>query len=78
MPITSADPSTVVGSIDGEIMIHDYNLYVWNSVAWKILPLIKFQSAPPANPSVGQMYYNTAGNSLNIWNGTTWKSATFN
>ena len=27
VPSPSAYPSTVVGSIDGEIMMHDYNLY---------------------------------------------------
>jgi len=31
-------------------------------------------STPPANPFVGQLWYDTVGNEINFWNGTVFKS----
>ena len=54
-------------------------VFVWDSAqAMRInIPGISFSSYPPANPIQGQMYYNTAGNSLCVYNGGAWKSAHF-
>ena len=60
-------------------MYYDKLLYINDlNTGWNIYaPMLTFSTVPPANPFTGQMYYNTAGNALNIYNGTTWKSTVF-
>ena len=29
-------------------------------------------ASPPANPSIGQLYYDTVHNNIYIWNGSYW------
>ena len=57
-------------------MYYNKHLYIYDiTTGWNIYaPMITFATVPPANPFQGQMYYNTAVNSLNIYNGTTWKT----
>ena len=54
-------------------------LFMWEAtqLLWINIPSISFSSIPPTHPIQGQMYYNTAGNSLNVYNGGAWKSSHF-
>jgi hypothetical protein len=67
------------GLYNGQFEYYHNALFVWDashSICINI-PSISFSSAPPAHPIQRQMYYNTAGNSLNVYNGGAWKSAHF-
>lgn len=39
---------------------------------------IRTETSDPTNPRTGDMYFNTAKNSLNYYNGTTWIGTPFN
>ena len=72
-------PLNHAGINDGETIYYNKLLYINDlNTGWNIYaPMLTFSTVPPANPFTGQMYYNTAGNALNIYNGTTWKSTAF-
>ena len=78
IPVVFTYP-TVNGSYNGQLEYYQNALFVWDATQniWINIPSISFSSAPPAHPIQGQMYYNTAGNSLNVYNGGAWKSAHF-
>ena len=67
------------GLYNGQLEYYQNSLFVWDATQniWINIPSISFSSSPPAHPIQGQMYYNTAGNSLNVYNGGSWKSAHF-
>ena len=73
-------PLNYPGINDGEMMYYDKLLYINdNTTGWNVYALmLTFATSPPAKPFTGQMYYNTTGNALNIYNGNTWKSVAFN
>ena len=72
-------PLNHTGINDGETIYYNKLLYINDlNTGWNIYaPMLTFSTVPPANPFQGQMYYNTAGNALTIYNGTTWKSTAF-
>ena len=78
IPVVYAYPATN-GLYNGQLEYYQNALFVWDAThsVWINIPSISFSSIPPANPIQGQMYYNTAGNSLNVYNGGTWKSSHF-
>ena len=65
------------GLYNGQLEYYQNALFVWDASQsiWINIPSISFSSSPPAHPIQGQTYYNTAGNSLNVYNGGAWKSA---
>ena len=78
IPVVFVYP-TVNGTYNGQIEYYQSTLFVWDSAQseWINIPSISFSTNPPANPIQGQRYYNTAGNSLCVWNGGVWKSSHF-
>ena len=78
IPVVFTYP-TVNGSYNGQLEYYQNALFVWDATQniWINIPSISFSTQPPAHPIQGQMYYNTAGNSLNVYNGGSWKSAHF-
>ena len=78
IPVVTVYPATN-GTYNGQLEYYQNALFVWDSVQseWINIPSISFSSYPPGNPTQGQMYYNTAGNSLNVYNGGAWNSAHF-
>ena len=79
IPVSDIYPSTD-GLYNGQLEYYKNALFIWDTIksAWIMIPSISFATVPPANPIQGQIYYNTAGNSFNIYNGTTWKSTALN
>ena len=79
IPVSNIYPSAD-GLYNGQLEYYKNALFIWDTIklAWIMIPSISFSSFPPVNPIQGQMYYNTAGNSFNIYNETTWKSTALN
>ena len=78
IPVVYAYPATD-GLYNGQLEYYQNALFVWDATQsiWINIPSISFSSVPTANPIKEQMYYNTAGNSLNVYNGGVWKSSHF-
>ena len=78
IPVVCVYPA-INGTYNGQFEQYQNALFLWDSAqsAWINISSISFSTIPPANLIQGQMYYNTAGNSLRVWNGGTWKTAHF-
>lgn len=58
-----------------DTLIITEKLKVSNNSASGILVIPAASAPPTVNIETGSIYFNTAGNSINVYNGTVWKSA---